>query len=326
MTPRERIKAALAFKDCDVVPIEARDCTGAFYSYPPWYTGAPQNQVGRRTDPWGCTWVSLEPGVCGEVKDHPLADWSRFDRFSPPWHILEKADLSAANRWCEETDKFVIPQWEPTMPNIFERLQHLRGTENLFLDLASGDSRIVKLRDRLQEYYLKQMEMWCKTNVDAVQCADDWGTQIALLISPAMWREYFKPVYKQYCDMAHAHGKYILMHSDGYVAEIIPDLVEIGMDALNLQIFCMDIETLADRYHHRVAFWGEIDRQFIQVFGTPDDMRKAVRRLAKAFFRHGRTGFVAQCCYTMKTPEANMRAEWDEWQKVSEELPRWPVA
>lgn len=316
MTSRELIKAALTFQEYEVVPIEARDATGAPARYPPWYTGVPSNAKGRRVDPWGCTWESLEDGVCGEVKDHPLADWSRLDHFSPPWHILKEVNLSEVDRYCEGTDKFVIPQWEPAMPNLFERMQHLRGTENLFMDLAYGDARVLQLRDRLQEYYLKQMEMWCNTGVDAVQFADDWGAQHSLLISPAMWREIFKPLYRQYCDLAHRKGKYILMHSDGYVADIIPDLIEIGVDALNLQIFCMDIERLADLYHHQVAFWGEIDRQQVQVFGTEADMRKAVRRLANAFFRYGRTGFVAQCFYTLNVPEANKRAEWDEWQKV----------
>jgi len=322
MTPRELVKAALDFKEYDVVPIEARDVTEAPYGYPPWFVGVPQGHKGRRVDPWGCTWESLEDGVCGEVKGHPLADWSQLAGFSAPWHILKQADLSGVNRFCAETDMFVINQWEPPMPNLFERMQHLRGTENLFMDLAYGDKRVITLRDMLQEYFLEQMEMWCRTGVDAVQFADDWGSQKSLLISPVTWREYFKPLYRQYCDLAHSNGKYILMHSDGYVADIIPDLIEIGVDALNLQLFCMDIEQLADRYHHQVAFWGEIDRQYIQVFGTEDDMHKAVRRLANAFFRYGRTGFIAQCTYTMNVPEANKRAEWDEWRQVMEDFNR----
>ena len=167
MTSRELVTAALTFKEYDVVPIETRDCAAAPCRYPQWYSGTPVNQIGRRTDPWECTWESLEEGVCGEVKGHPLADWSGLDDFSPPWHILD-----------------------------------------------------------------------------------------------------------------------------------------------------MDIEELANRYHHKVAFWGEIDRQYTQAFGTEEDMRKAVRRLADAFFRHGHTGLVAQCLYTMNVPEPNKRAEREEWLKV----------
>lgn len=321
MTGKQRIINALTFKEFDMVPIEARDSTGTPYVYPNWFTGGGPGIVGKYTDGWGCGWEVLEEGVCGEVKFHPLADWKNLDTFRPPYHILNHVDISQVNIFCEENqDKFIINQWEPPMPNIFERMQHLRGTEQLLMDLAYGDKKVCQLRDMLQEYYLQQMEMWCKTDVDAVQFHDDWGTQISLLISPDMWREYFKPVYKQYCDLAKRYGKFIVMHSDGYICSILPDLIEIGVNAINSQLFCMPIEELAAKYHHKICFWGEIDRQYIQPFGTPDEMRAAVRRITNAFFRYGKTGFVAQCYYTMNTPQANKDAEYDEWIKISEEF------
>jgi uroporphyrinogen decarboxylase len=78
----------------------------------------------------------------------------------------------------------------------------------------------------------------------------------------------------------------VMVRGNLSLAEIIPDLIEIGVDALNLQIFCMDIEELVNRYHHKVAFWGEIDRQYTQVFGTEEDMQKAVRRFSRPVFVH----------------------------------------
>lgn len=321
MTGKERIKRALTFRDFDIVPIEARDAMGAPFEYGEWYKGGMPNVVGKYTDGWGCVWEVLQPGVCGEVKEHPLADWRKLDTFRPPYHILERADLSMVNRACEENaDKFMINQWEPSMPNIFERMQHLRGTERLFMDLAYGDAKVIKLRDMLQEYYLKQMEMWCKTDLDAIHIHDDWGTQISMLISPDMWREYFKPIYKQYCDLAGRYGKFVLMHSDGYIEKIIPDLIEVGVHALNSQLFCMPVEELAAKYHHKLCFWGEIDRQFVQPFGTQADMRNACDRIANAFFRYGKTGFVAIGYYTMNTPDENKAAEYDQWEKISAKL------
>ncbi len=317
MTPRERIIAALQFKECDRVPIEREDCVGPGIEYPLWYFGGELGKKGSYTDLWGCTWLALEDGVCGEVKVHPLADWSKLDSFKPPMHYLDKLDLSPVNAYCASTDRFVFPSWEPPMPNIFERLQHLRGTENLFMDLAYGDARILKLIDMLNEYYMPLMEKWAKTDVDALHIADDWGTQKALLISPEMWREYFKPIYRQYRSIAKSYDKFMLMHSDGFIEAILPDLIEIGIDSINSQIFCMDIEALAEKYHHKIAFWGELDRQYLQVFGSPDEVRAGVRRLSNAFFKYGKTGFIAQCYYTLGTPEANKQAEWDEWQKIS---------
>jgi len=321
MTSRERVIAALRFDDFDRIPIEKDDCIAAPCTYPGWYRNETPYGSGRRyTDAWGCVWEALEPEVCGEVKGHPLGnDWQGLDTFRPPYEILRKADFSEIAAFCDKNrDKFIINQWEPAMPNLFERMQHLRGTQNLYLDLAYGDSRVIKLRDMLMEYYLTQMDKWRRTPVDSVQVADDWGSQKSLLISPEMWREYFKPAYKKFCDMAKQYGKFIIIHSDGYIRDIIPDLIELGFAAVNSQLFCMPIEELARDFHHKICFWGEIDRQYIQPYGTPDEMRAAVRRFADAFLQYGRTGFLAQCFYTMKTPEENKEAEYNEWNRISD--------
>ena len=322
MTSKERVIAALEFRDFDQVPIEKDDCVDVPYEYPGWFKGEMRYKGGSYYDGWGCRWDALESGVCGEVKGHPLGeDWKGFDTFRPPYHILKNADLSGVERACEEQkDKFILVAWEPPMPNIFERMQHLRGTENLFLDLAYGDNRVIKLRNLLHEYYMAQMEMWCKTPIDCVHIADDWGSQISLLISPEMWREYFKSVYQDYCGLAQKYNKYIIFHSDGFIMDIIPDMIEIGVDAINSQLFCMPIEALAKNYNHKICFWGEIDRQYTQVFGSPDDMRAAVRRISNAFYPYGKTGFVAQCVYTLKAPENNKKAEQDEWVRISKEI------
>lgn len=118
----------------------------------------------------------------------------------------------------------------------------------------------------VHEYFLKQEELWLQAEVDAIHIADDWGTQQSLLISPDMWREYFKPCYREYCEMAHRHGKLVLMHSDGYILDILDDLVEIGVDAVNSQLQCMKLADL-ERFRGNIAFLGEIDRQYLLPFG-----------------------------------------------------------
>jgi hypothetical protein len=320
MTGKERVISALTFNEFDRVPIEAFDCVVAPADYPGWFSGGRPGEGVSYFDGWGCRWDTAEKGVCGEVKYHPLADdWKGFEKFKPPYDALENIDFGAVERFCAgHQDQFITVQWEPAMPNIFERMQHLRGTENLFMDLAYGDGRVLKLRDMLRDYYLLQMEKWCDTPVDCMQIHDDWGSQISLLISPETWRGYFRPVYRDLCDMAKRRGKYLLFHSDGFITSIIPDMIEIGVNALNSQLFCMPIEELAEKYHHKICFWGEIDRQHIQVFGTPQDMRAAVHRIAGAFFRYGRTGFVAQCTYTMNVPQENKDAEHNEWNRISD--------
>jgi hypothetical protein len=149
-----------------------------------------------------------------------------------------------------------------------------------------------------------------------VHIADDWGAQQSLLISPVLWRAFFKPLYKDYCDLAHAHGKFVLMHSDGYIADIIPDLIEIGVNAVNAQLFCMPIEELAAKFAGRICFWGEIDRQRLLTSGTPQEVRAAVRRVAGAFLKHKRTGIVGQCFDGKGHLPANLEAVYDEWSRV----------
>lgn len=91
---------------------------------------------------------------------------------------------------------------------------------------------------------------------------DDWGSMHSLLVSPDMWRARFQPLYEDYIRIAHDAGKKVfMMHSDGNITAIYEDLVEMGVDALNSQLFCMDIEELGRRFKGRITFWGEIDRQ-----------------------------------------------------------------
>jgi hypothetical protein len=195
----------------------------------------------------------------------------------------------------------------------FQRMQFLRGTENVFMDLAYGDARIIKLRDMVHDFYRREVELWTETDVDGIHIEDDWGTQRALLISPDMWREYFKPIYKDYCDLARSKNKFIVMHSDGCTMEIIPDLIEIGFHALNLQLDCMDIEKIAALHAGKIAFWGGFDRQYLLPFGTTEEVRAEVQRIGNTFFHYGRTGLIAQCFRDKDCRSDNIKAYYDEW-------------
>jgi uroporphyrinogen decarboxylase len=270
-------------------------------------------QVGEYTDEWGCVWHVGEPGVIGEVKEYILDDWSKLDSYQLPWEILDEADFSEVNKSCAESDLFMLAG---TQARPFERMQFLRGTENLFMDLAYGDKNVYKLRDMLHEFFIREMEMWADTDVDGITFMDDWGTQKTLLISPKLWREFYKPLYKDYCDIMHSRGKFVFFHSDGNIESIYPDLIEIGIDAVNSQLFCMDIERLGELYAGKITFWGEIDRQHILPFGTPEDVRNAVARVAKAMLRGKRTGVIAQCEWGIKDPKENIETVFEEWNKI----------
>ena len=331
MNSRERVIKALRFDRPDRAPRHLWHLPGIALlrrdeletvqkKYPDDFTGAPvrygasrrasgtPNVVGKYTDAWGCVWSVAEPGVIGEVKGPPLADWSALERYTPPYELLEEADLSAVNPFCAETDKFVME----SIGNPFERMQYLRGPEALYMDLAYGADEMLKLRDMVHAFNLQSLEMLCETDVDAISFADDWGSQNSLLISPNLWRELFKPLYADYCRIAHAAGKFAFMHSDGNITAIYPDLIEVGVDALNSQLFCMDIEELGRLYKGKLTFWGEIDRQRILPFGTADEVRAAVRRV-RAALGDGNGGVIAQCEWGINVPRENIEAVFEAW-------------
>lgn len=268
--------------------------------------------VGEYTDAWGTVWKVLEAGVIGEAKDYPIKDWSDLDKYELPWELLNEADLSQVNRFCSESDKFIQVG---TVTRPFERMQFLRGTENILVDIAYGEKKVYELLDRIHEFSVKEMKMWADTDVDGVQFMDDWGSQNSLLINPTVWRDLFKPLYKEYCNILHNKGKYVFFHSDGNIESILPDLVEIGVDALNSQLFCMDIEKLGKKYSGKITFWGEIDRQHILPLGTINDVRKSVNRVASAVLGGKRTGVIAQCEWGLNVPKENIMAVFDEWNK-----------
>jgi uroporphyrinogen decarboxylase len=266
-------------------------------------------EVGTYVDAWDARWSVSEVGVTGEVKHPPLADWAALDRYAPPWETLEGANWDDVNRFCDATDRFVISL---NTSNPFERLQFLRGTEQVFLDLAWGSAELLRVRDMLHEFFLADIERWCKTNVDAIKIQDDWGAQNTLLISPAMWRKLFKPLYAEYCRLIHASGKFVFMHSDGQIADILPDLIEIGVDALNSQLFCMDIEEVGRKHKGQITFWGELDRQHILPFGEPRDVRESVRRVRRAL-DSGNGGVIAQFQFGKFDPLENVIAAFEAW-------------
>lgn len=246
-------------------------------------------EPGTYVDEWGCVFTNVADGIIGEVKKPLLTEWSRLDDVRLPVERLA-VDADRVNAFCRGTDRFVIAG---VVPRIFERLQFLRGSENLFCDLAQQPPELKVLIDRIHRFYVQELEVWADTDVDALEIMDDWGGQRAMLVSPALWRSMFKPLYREYAEVAHSRGKYFFMHSDGYILDIMPDLVELGVDAINAQIFCMGPERLGAACAGSITFWGEMDRQHLLPRGSRADIRQAARQMREALYRKG--GLIAQC-------------------------------
>jgi len=334
MTSRQRVQSALSFSGPDRLPrdvwgvqsvavLRPGDWQAVVSRFPMDFDRAPSvlgpsnkstgggYETGTRVDDWGSVWSTLQNGVSGEVIRPAVAEWGDLAAFSPPWETLENPQTDAVNSFCRSSDKFVLGE---VGPGPFERMQFLRGTENLFLDLGEDSPELGKLMEMIHQFYLKHFQLWCATDVDAITIGDDWGSQTALLISPSMWRRLFKPLYAQYFDLVHKAGKRMFFHSDGYVRDIIPDLIEIGADALNHQLFCMDIEEIGRSFKGKVTFWGEVDRQYILPFGTVEEVRQGVRRLKNALYTNS-GGLIAQLSWGIDDPIENIIAAFEEWDK-----------
>ena len=327
LTSRERISRTLRFEGVDRPGRDIWLLPAAFYGreeslktilrqYPSDFgpsgyrdpaDESPLYEPGEWTDAWGSRWVNIQAGMIGEVKHPAIDDWSKLATWRPPYDLLG-VGFEDVNRTCTESTKFTTLG----LPRPFERLQFVRGSQNVYLDLAWGVSEVFALLDMIHDYYMRHLEYVVKTDVDAVTFMDDWGSSRALLISPQMWVEYFKPLYKDYCDLAKAHNKFVLMHSDGYIMAIYEHLIELGVDAINSQLFTMPIEEIGRRFKGRITFWGELDRQNVLPFGTPDDVRAAVARVKDALW-DDRGGCIGQAEFNKDCLLENVRAFFEAW-------------
>ena len=286
------------------------------YFYPPSVRakGDPY-QAGLSTDAWGCVFRNIQPGLIGEVENPILADMANAADYRPPFEQLPK-DTSAVrdeiNRYYAGTDQFVFAN---ICPQPWERIQFLRGSENALVDVLMPEMGLTALLKKIHEFYLRELELWCASDVDAIRLADDWGAQSQLLIAPDMWRELFKPLYREYCELAAAHGKFVFLHSDGYITDIYEDLIEIGIDAVNSQLFCMDMAELARVAKGRITFWGEIDRQVVLPSENPADGRAAVREVARHLYDPA-GGIIAQFEFGAGANPETALVVFDEWERV----------
>jgi uroporphyrinogen decarboxylase len=270
-----------------------------------------QYDVGTYVDEWGCTFINVQRGVIGQVKDPLVKEWDDLMKLELPVACLT-VDIDKVNIFCRNSSKFVLGG---CCPRPFERLQFIRRSDQLYLDIAEQRPEFFDLLSKVHQFYLDELELWASTEVDGLSFMDDWGSQHSLLISPRHWQMIFKPLYKEYIDIAHAHGKKAFMHSDGCTAAILPDLIEIGLDALNTQIFTMDIEELGRQYRGKITFWGELDRQGLLPYGSTDDIEAAVYRVYNAFWEHG--GAIAQCEFGAGSKPENVMKMYETWEELS---------
>lgn len=275
--------------------------------------------VGTYVDEWGSVFENIQPGVIGEVKEPVVESYDDVEDLRTPDELLS-IDRDGIDAFCNESEKFVLMDG---CARPFERLQFLRTTEKLYIDLAEesigandpegGSADVAKLISRIHSFYCQQLEGWAKTKVDALMFMDDWGAQRSLLINPNQWRRLFKPLYRDYIEIAHRAGKRAFMHSDGYIIDIIPDLIELGLDALNSQLFCMGLDEL-EKFRGDICFWGEIDRQHLLPNASRAEIADAVEHVQNSLFAAG--GIIAQCEFGAGASPENVYEVFLSWDRI----------
>lgn len=192
---------------------------------------------------------------------------------------------------------------------LFETAWRLRGFEEWLIDLKTRPAIATYLLDQLTAMTLHSAVILAQAGVDVLLLDDDVAQPNRMLISPAMWREYFKPRLRDIIDAARAIAPDLLVfyHSDGNFTPILPELVEIGVNVINpVQPDCMDAAAIRAEFGGRLALWGTVGTANDWDHGTPDDIRREVQARVATL---GRAGLLLAPAYDVDfTPLENLQA------------------
>ena len=223
------------------------------------------------TDRWGCQWIYPLEALDGACIGHPVASWSDLADYKPP-NPDDFTDWKQAKINIENTkSKGGIASGGTDHGFIFLRLTYLRGFNNFMLDVGSREPRLEELTKIVENYWFEVVRRWIECGVDVIGFGDDLGLQNALPLSPDDWRTYIKPSYNRIFSYCRSNGVYVSLHTDGYIVDIIPDLIECGVTTLNPQDLVNGLDNLLKLAKGKVYLNLDVDRQKITVFGTPEE-------------------------------------------------------
>lgn len=209
---------------------------------------------------------------------------------------------------------FIIGDLELTM---FEMAWHMTGMEKFLVDMSTGEEYIGVLLDKIMAFSIAVGKKLVELGVDGIWTGDDFGAQNGMLISPRMWRRIFKPrMAEVWQELKRANPNVMIMyHSDGAIAPILDDLIEIGLEVFNPvqpNVPGHDPQELKSRYGDRLSFWGAIDQQQLLPFGTPEQIAADVKAKIEVLGRGGgymcSPAHIVQADTSMDNVEAFIRA------------------
>ena len=243
---------------------------------------------------------------------------------SPPGPLVSGPEgdavmIEGARKLRSSTDRAILGLFGG---NLLEIGQFLYRNDNFFIMLAAEPDRAHDFLEHLVELHLENLEAYLTKigpYIDIILFGDDLGMQTGPQISPAMYREFFKPRHARMWKRAkELSAVKVMLHCCGGVRELLPDLIEAGLDAINpVQVSCrgMGARGLKEDFGDRIAFWGGgCDTREVLSRGTPEEIERHVREQVGAFQRGG--GFVFQQVHNIlaEVPPQNIAAMFDAIQ------------
>lgn len=300
MTHRENMLRAIRFEHPECIPVSFCPSEAVFSHYDPHaveelleshpivagksmmrWDLVPKNreEIDREQiyyDAFGVEWKGAIDGIRGVIQKHPLEDFSKIPDYKFP--ELPKFDLEKDRAWVEKAKAdghFMSAGLEHG--HTFLRLTDLCGYENVLMGMVDEDENLMMLIEKLEEYNLAFVEHYARVGYDMIDYAEDLGMQNGPMISPDLFRRYIKPSYHRLMKPARDAGAIVHMHSDGDIRTLADDLIDGGVDVLNLQDLVNGIDWIRERFYGRHAIDLDIDRQRITVFGTPAEVDALIR-------------------------------------------------
>jgi len=237
-------------------------------------------------DPFGTVWrtdrlprVVVEPGL-----KVPSLDGYAFPSAETFLDSTLKADAKGLAE--KTTDSFTIVSTRLCLWQSW----YVRGFEETLADCAVEEDFYAELLDRFTDLTIALVAACADIPADAIMMGDDWGNQRGVMIGPERWRRLYKPRYARIFEAVHEQGKRMIMHCCGSAADIMPDIIEIGLDVLESvqsEAAGMNPYALKKKWGDSITFWGGLGSQSTIPFGTPAELHREIRRLRTEMSRGG---------------------------------------
>ena len=239
-------------------------------------------------DWWGAGWDTCQEGYF--LADAPLSGGVSLDAYSwPDPHEPSLLDEARSVIQHDYGEHFVVPNLGFSL---FERAWSLYGYTELLMDLLLQPRVVEDLLEQIVQIQVGLARRYADLGVDGGYFGDDYGAQNGMLFSPRIWRRLFRPRLARMFAVFRERDLPVILHSDGQIQEIIPDLVAIGVTVLNpAQPEVLDHGWLKRTFGEDLAYYGGVSTQTVLPYGTPGEVGRAVAQAASTLGRGG-TGLV----------------------------------